>query len=158
MPRRPQPTQLKVLRGNPGKRPLNRAEPVPSAEGIAPPDWLAGAALLKWEELLPLLRDVRVVTRVDIGALARYCDCWAWWRRCREVIDREGDTLVMLDDHGNEKYRQQRPEVGIVNKLAVQLSRLEAEFGLTPAARAGLQSAPHDQTDELADFFQTHGA
>jgi P27 family predicted phage terminase small subunit len=158
MPRRPQPTQLKILRGNPGKRPLNRAEPLPSADGITPPKWLAGSALDKWNELLPLLQEVRLMTRADIGTLARYADTWAWWRRCREVIEREGDTLVIRDDRGNEKYRQQRPEVGIVNKLAQQLGRLESEFGLSPAARAGLQSAPHEAPDELTQFFSTHGA
>lgn len=158
MPRRPQPTQLKILKGNPGKRPLNRAEPVPPADGIEPPEWLAGAALDKWRELLPLLQDVRLMTRADVGTLARYCDTWGWWRRCREVIDREGDTLVICDDHGNEKYRQQRPEVGIVNKLAQQLGRLEAEFGLSPAARAGLQAAPPEAFDDLTEFFKSHGA
>lgn len=158
MPRRPEPTRLKILKGNPGKRPLNGAEPVPPADGIVPPAWLAGAALERWNELLPLLQEVRLMTRADIGTLARYADTWAWWRRCREVIDREGDTLVIRDDHGNEKYRQQRPEVGIVNRLAQQLGRLENEFGLTPSARAGLQSAPHEAPDELTEFLKTHGA
>jgi P27 family predicted phage terminase small subunit len=158
MPRRPQPTRLKILKNNPGKRPLNRAEPSPPTDGIEPPAWLTGVALDKWNELLPLLQEVRLMTRADIGTLARYVDTWAWWRRCREVIEREGDTLVMRDDQGNEKYRQQRPEVGIVNRLAQQLCRLENEFGLSPASRAGLQAVPQEAPDELTEFLKTHGA
>lgn len=34
---------------------------------------------------------------------------------------------------------QQWPQVAIANKLAQQLSRLEAEFGMTPSARSRIQ-------------------
>jgi P27 family predicted phage terminase small subunit len=159
MPRRPQPTSLKVLRGNPGKRRLNDAEPQPPADGIQPPAWLAGDALAKWSELVPILQSVGLLTRADVGPLSRYCDTWAWWRRCREVIDRDGDTVVVRDDAGRVKWGQQRPEVGIVSKLAQQMSRLEAEFGLSPSARSAIH-CPVQQTprDELEEFFAIHGA
>jgi len=158
MPRRPQPTQLKVLRGNPGKRPLNPMEPMPSVDGISPPDWLQGDGLAKWNELVPILQAVRVLTQADTGPLARYCDSWAWWRRCRETIQREGDTFVARDEAGNVKWSQQRPEVGICSKLAQQLHRLEVEFGLTPSARSNLHAPSPQPVDELDEFFSRHGA
>ncbi len=159
MPRRPQPTSLKVLRGNPGKRRLNDAEPQPPADGVQPPAWLTGDSLAKWNELVPLLRSVGLLTQADVGPLARYVDCWAWWRRCREVIERDGDTVVVRDDAGRVKWAQQRPEVGIVSKLAQQMHRLEAEFGLTPAARSTIHVSPKQTPrDELDEFFAIHGA
>jgi len=158
MPKRPQPTALKILRGNPGKRRLNAAEPKPRADGIQPPAWLTGDALAKWSELFPILQAVGLLTRADVGPLARYCDTWAWWRRCRDVIDRDGDTVVVRDDAGNVKWSQQRPEVGIVSKLAQQMHRLEAEFGLTPAARSAIQVSTETPRDELEEFFAIHGA
>jgi P27 family predicted phage terminase small subunit len=158
MPKRPQPTALKLLRGNPGKRPLNTAEPKPRADGIQAPAWLNADARAKWNELFAVLQSVGLLTQADAGPLARYCDTWAWWRRCRETIEREGDTLVIRDDSGNEKYRQQRPEVGIVNKLAQQMHRLECEFGLTPAARSTMHVLPETPRDELEQFFAIHGA
>jgi P27 family predicted phage terminase small subunit len=158
MPRRPQPTALKILRGNPGKRPLNAAEPKPAADGVVPPAWLAQDALEKWHELSPILLAVGVLTRADVGPLARYCDTWAWWRRCRDVIDRDGDTVVVRDNAGNVKWSQQRPEVGIVSKLAQQMHRLESEFGLTPSARSAIHVSPEAPRDELEEFFAIHGA
>lgn len=158
MPRRPQPTALKVLRGNPGKRPLNASEPRPPAGDIQPPAWLSEESLSKWNELVPLLTAVGILTQADVGPLARYCDCWAWWRRCREVIDRDGDTVVVRDEAGRVKWSQQRPEVGIVSKLAQQMHRLEAEFGLTPSARSAIHAPPKQPHDELEAFFQAHGA
>ena len=38
--RKPKPTALKVLEGNPGKRPLNDREPVPPRAALKCPAWL----------------------------------------------------------------------------------------------------------------------
>jgi hypothetical protein len=42
--RRPKPTRLKLITGNPGKRPLNRNEPNPKRIIPACPDFLQGEA------------------------------------------------------------------------------------------------------------------
>ena len=39
--RKPVPTRLKVIRGNPGKRALNKNEPQPAGELADPPDWMS---------------------------------------------------------------------------------------------------------------------
>ena len=38
--RKPKPTALKLLEGNPGKRPLNEHEPIPPTGKIRCPSWL----------------------------------------------------------------------------------------------------------------------
>ena len=155
---RPEPTIVKLARGNPGKRALNRNEPTPPADAVKPPSWLTGDALAKWRELVPLLTAVRLMTNADVGPLARYCDTWSWWRRVREEIQRDGDVMTIRDRDGNPTYHQQHPRVSIANKLASHLSALEREFGLSPAARSGLHAAPDSPRDELTDFFSNHGA
>ena len=50
--RKPKPTAIKKLEGNPGKRKLNSKEPVPEKGMSACPDWLMqGAYLLRWLDL-----------------------------------------------------------------------------------------------------------
>ena len=49
--RRPQPTRLKVLRGNPGQRRLNTREPKIQPGVPNPPDWLGDEAFEKWNEV-----------------------------------------------------------------------------------------------------------
>lgn len=52
--RRPKPTARKALAGNPGKRALNKDEPVfTPIKGVEPPEWFA-------EEDLPLWGDTVV--------------------------------------------------------------------------------------------------
>lgn len=139
---KPTPTELRILRGNPSKRPLNASEPQPPASGIVMPEHLGEVAARRWGELLPMLQATRVMTRADVEALARYCDTYEWWLAVRAKLKAEGDTYPILNDGGEIKYIAQRPEVSIAHKLATQLRQLEADFGLSPAARVSLKVEP----------------
>jgi P27 family predicted phage terminase small subunit len=156
---RPQPTKLKVLRGNPGCRRLNQQEPEPPHDGVVMPSHLGSVAQEKWRHLLPLLQAVKVMTRADVEALARYCDTYEWWLATRAKLRTEGDTYPILNDAGQVKYIAQRPEVSIAHKLAAQLRQLEQDFGLNPSARSSLSIGKEQKpTDEVEEFFKLHGA
>jgi len=150
---RPQPTSLKILRGNPGCRPINAAEPKPPADGIAMPPHLGEMAAARWRELLPMLQATRVMTRADVEALARYCDTYEWWLAVRAKLKAEGDTYPILNDGGQVKYIAQRPEVSIAHKLAQQLRQHEADFGLSPAARVSLKVESDAQQESTIEKF-----
>ncbi len=106
------------------------------------PGHLGPVAQAKWREVLPLLLGVKVMTDADVEALARYCDTYEWWLATRAKLRKEGDTYPILNDGGEIKYIAQRPEVSIAHKLATQLRQLEADFGLSPAARVSLKVEP----------------
>lgn len=148
------PTKLKVLRGNPGCRRLNKNEPLPSTDGVVMPDHLGDVAVTKWNDILPLLQAIKVMTRADVEALARYCDTYEWWLATRATLKREGDTYPILNDKGEVKYIAQRPEVSIAHKLATQLRQLEQDFGLNPSARTGLtvEKESHQNQDDARMF------
>jgi P27 family predicted phage terminase small subunit len=145
---RPQPTELKLLRGNPGRRAINKAEPKPAADGVVMPSNLGPVAVEKWQQVLPLLQAVKVMTKADVEALARYCDTYEWWLATRARLKSEGDTYPILNDKGEIKYIAQRPEVSIAHKLAAQMRQLEQDFGLNPSARTGLHVQEQKQADE----------
>lgn len=96
---------------------------------------------------------MKVLTRIDTYALSRYCHLWARWRKLERTIADHGETSSIETKHGS--YEQQRPEVGIANKLMVLLARLEAEFGMTPASRSRVEvsgSQDDEETNGLAAF------
>jgi P27 family predicted phage terminase small subunit len=150
---KPTPTKLKILRGNPGCRPINADEPQPPVDGIAMPEHLGEVAAARWGELLPMLQSTRVMTRADVEALARYCDTYEWWLATRAKLKKEGDTYPILNDGGEIKYIAQRPEVSIAHKLATQLRQLEADFGLSPAARVSLKVEPDAPQESTLQKF-----
>jgi len=80
----PKPTYLRILEGNPSKRPLNRNEPQPPpVETLDPPDYLGGHAATEWCRIVPGLSAMRLLTIADIPALAAYCVAYARWREAR---------------------------------------------------------------------------
>lgn len=62
--RKPKPTAVKKLEGNPGKRKLNTKEPVPAKGMPACPDWLMPEAKKEWERLAKLMNQMGVLTEV----------------------------------------------------------------------------------------------
>ena len=129
--RKPKPTAVKKLEGNPGKRKLNSKEPVP-AKGIpACPDWLMQEAKKEWERLAELMNQMGVLTEVDMAAFAAYCQSYARWKEAQEHITSGGSTFET--DKG---YQQQTPWVGIANTNQKLMLQAASEFGLTPSSRS----------------------
>ncbi len=91
--RKPKPTVLRRLAGNPGKRGYNHAEPVPP-EGLPDcPSHLSEVARAEWDRIAQALYDMGVVTLVDRAALAAYCQAWGRWVEAEEKLK---ETPVML--------------------------------------------------------------
>jgi phage terminase small subunit len=71
--RRPKPTRVKVLTGNPGKRPLNHSEPRPELSVPECPTQLGPVAQQEWSRLVGELTKLRMLTNLDRAALGAYC-------------------------------------------------------------------------------------
>ena len=153
--RGPKPTPTKILKIRGSWRAETRdGEPVADGD-VARPIWLKGQAQKKWDELVPILKRMDVIGEIDAGSLARYCDAWAWWRKLKKFIDQNGETARVVDkikisqgktSEGKDgaafeelAHDELRPEVNIILKLAGILSKLESDFGLSPAARTNIK-------------------
>lgn len=149
----PVPTELLKLRGS-TKANARKGEPQPRKNKPKMPSHMSDGAKAVWRAVVPMLEHMQVLTEVDGMALERYCVAFARWRECERVIDEQGAVMEFAKDGGT--YAQQRPEVGISNKLATMLLRLEQEFGLTPAARARLRTETEQNakgSNGAAEFF-----
>ena len=132
---KPQPTHLKMVRGNPGKRKLNDQEPQPDMEMPQPPPMLSAEALTQWEVVAPQLHQMGVLTMIDASALEMYCVAYGNWYAAQEKI-KEFGPLVMA----RSGYLQQSPYMQIANKAFEQMRAMLPEFGMTPSSRSGLKT------------------
>ena len=146
---RPEPTILKIAKGNPGKRQLNKQEPKPETDGIEPPAWVTGVSLKKWHEIVPKLIAMGVMTNADIEAIARYCTMHEHYVKYLDQVRRGLDVLVIRDEKGKVKYMQSTPAATMVTKLAQSMLRIEQEFGLTPSARTGIVADKKTNKEEI---------
>ena len=86
--RKPKPTALKVLEGNPGKRPLNNKEPQPEKKAPRCPSWLEPEAKKEWKRMAKTLEAIGVLTQVDKAAYAGYCQAYARWKEREEFLSK----------------------------------------------------------------------
>lgn len=103
-----------------------------------------------FNELADCLFASRVVTRRDRNALARYCQLLVQWDDAEEFRKKYGPTIVVTKTHpvtGQEKIigTKMHALVKDSRQLAQLLLKLEAEFGMTPAARAGFGQIQNNQ-------------
>jgi P27 family predicted phage terminase small subunit len=152
--RRPKPTALKALEGNPGKRPLNRSEPKPS--GIPKcPSHLDKEAKREWRRISAELIALGLLTSVDRAALAAYCAAYSRWVAAETNVQKHG-TVIKSPKSG---YPIQNPYLGVANRALDQIRQFAIEFGLTPASRSRLHVDPSkgDQ-DPFSAFMAELGA
>jgi P27 family predicted phage terminase small subunit len=125
---RPEPTALKLARGNPGKRPINQDEPELAAAAIKPPTGLSRAARSEWMRLAPELIGAGVLTVGDNAVFREYCEIVGELETLRKLVKRTG--------HVDAK------KLGYVRDLKdmrALLKQFAAELGLTPTSRSGVK-------------------
>ena len=140
---RPMPTHLKLLHGNPGKRPLNKNEPKPARadEPPEPPAFLSGFAAEEWRRISVEAYRLELLTEVDIMALAAYCDAYERWRTAKETVAAMAERdpvmhgLIVRTQSGGAAAN---PLVWIAANAARDMVRYAAEFGIR---RAGIETA-----------------
>jgi P27 family predicted phage terminase small subunit len=150
--RKPKPTHLKLLEGNPGHRPINLAEPKPRAGLPSCPSHLNAAAKAEWKRLVVELQAIGILTRIDRAVLAGYCQAWGRWVEAEEKL-KETPPLIRTP----AGYVQLSPWLTIANRERELMLRYMAELGLTPSSRTRLSvdrpggGVPED--DPLAEFL-----
>jgi P27 family predicted phage terminase small subunit len=137
---------LKLLRGNPGKQALNKAEPQPLIEPEPPdaPAFLLGHAADEWYSVAAELHRLKLLSRVDTQVLAAYCHAYGTWRYAVEVLNemaaRDPATHGLLVK-GNKGGAIQNPMWFTARQAAKDMVRYAAEFGFSPAARCRISNA-----------------
>lgn len=143
----PEPTALKRLKGNPGKRALNDSEPRPAATMPRCPSHLQGEARAEWKRVAKTLHQSGLLTQVDRAALAIYCQAWARWVKAEAQVARHGE--VVKSAAGNV---MQNPYLSIANRAMKQMREMARELGMTPSARSQIKVQPLDEPS-LADLL-----
>lgn len=153
--RLPTPTALKILQGNPGKRPLNSAEPQfdPASPDI-PPE-LEGPnnehARAEWERVVPQLIAAGVAKRIDRTGLIAYCFEYQKWIESEQKIRTTG--MFIKTKIG---YLTINPYVRISKISLENMLRFMAEYGMTPSARVRIKvdaKSLDNGKDPLSEFL-----
>ena len=154
--RKPKPSAIKRLEGNPGKRALNEREPVPQKKAPKCPLWLEVEAKKEWRRTARQLEELGILTEVDMAAFAGYCQAYARWKDAEDFISRHG-TIVKTPSG----YWQQVPQVSIAQTYLKIMNKFAEQFGLTPSSRSRIiasDGGPTDAADEMENLLGGGGS
>jgi P27 family predicted phage terminase small subunit len=138
----PEPPHLRLLKGNPGKRPVRSPpEPTRAEQCPPPPAHLSEYARQEWEAVAPELFRLGLLTVLDTSTLAIYCSAAAQLRQAEEAIeqmakrDPRGHALTIEGSAGSQVTN---PLLRIASSARADMQRIGTQFGLTPNGRLRL--------------------
>lgn len=155
--RPPLPKNVHLLRGNPSKlSPAELAGGVnPTVEIPQPPAHLSGEALAEWDRITSALAKIGLVSTIDRGALAMYCQHWATYVHAQEKLAELKGELVVRHPNG---FEGPSPWLAIAAKAGESCRRLLVEFGMSPSSRsrvkAGSQPDLFGDDDGIGSYFR----
>ena len=146
---KPKPTALRLIEGNPSRRPFNKNEPKPAPVIPKCPRHLNAAAKVEWKRIAKTLHKLGLLTEIDGGQLALYCQAWGRWVEAEAALKKNG-TVIKSPKTG---WQVKSPYLMVANKAMEQMQRALSEFGMSPASRARVQAAGASRDEEGADLL-----
>lgn len=169
--RKPTPSHLRLVQGNRGKRPINKAEPMPARSRPSAPAHISDAAREVWGQAVLILDEMGVLTRADVFAVEVLCEALADHRACGETIRECAASARSAAEGGEESdfttdgryYRtinqaggvmwRSHPAVSLRSDADRRVKAWCAEFGLTPSARSRIVTGEATPDEITARFF-----
>jgi P27 family predicted phage terminase small subunit len=129
--RRPKPTWLKIVAGNPGKRPLNDDEPQPIGDLLDPPEWFSDSQKEGWRYAIASAPP-GLLKRLDRSVLTVWVGAEALHREASIKVTQFG-SVIKAPVTGTP---MQSPYMAIMNKQAMIMLKSSAELGFSPSSRS----------------------
>lgn len=143
--RKPKSLEMKLLSGNPGRRPLSLPSDAPfTAAPLEKPEWLDAYASQEWDRLVSTL--ARILSPASAGMVLIAVDAYSEWMRAVAAIEKEGETYTTVNVH-NQEFVRPRPEVAMRSSARKAYFQALSELGASPVAHTRVHTLPDPQTE-----------
>jgi len=148
----PTPTKIRILNGNPSRRPLPTNEPQFSPGVPDLPVGMSVGARKQWDGLVGEMANSCVLRRVDGGALAMLCEDLAMLdtlrrglaAQAREITKKAKEKQQQLSGNALtalSRTTEGRRTLSTIRELSAQIIIQRREFGLTPSSSTRVQAS-----------------
>jgi P27 family predicted phage terminase small subunit len=154
--RKPTPTVLRLLRNNPGKRPINAHEPEPGdLSTLCPEELTDPVSRADLDRAIVPAIEIGQITAADRSFAIAHCELWATWRSQLSDAGRHAHVISA----GKNKYPMPNPARMMANKTLLLLAKVDAELGFTPSSRSRVSTKKKSAGNKKKErFFGTgHG-
>lgn len=132
------PTHLRVLEGNPGKRPFNPVEAkVPLVKKLPVPEYFDAERRRIWNEVCDELANMNGLSSVDYQMILLYVDSVADCQRLiKKMIELQDSIVPVIGKDGKPRGVKTSPYFSQLIAQKTVALRFANHFGMTPSARA----------------------
>ena len=128
MSQKPKPTQLRIIEGNRGHRPIPN-NPQPKLVYEKPPKWLDREGRREWRRRGKELYNLGILTELDLSAFGAYC---YWYSEFVQATDKS--------------YKKEAGH---------QMRMFMVEFGMTPSSRTKIHVQEKDDEGGMRELLRT---
>jgi P27 family predicted phage terminase small subunit len=154
--RKPIPTHLKILRGNPGKRRLNEREPKSNDPLPECPEHLTSEQRAAWNTFAQSLRSAKIATGLDAAALELLASAYARYLDAASRVAQAGAVWVAKSDADLPTFAYS-PYYNVMNREWKKVAEMLREFGMTPSSRTRISAGPADDAIDEFEKFRRRG-
>lgn len=149
--RKPKDLEMKLLSGNPGKRPTATGESSGSdapftASKLTKPRGLDKYASKEWDRIVSTLAPI--LSPASAGMVLVACDAYSEMMQAMDALKTGGLTYTTVSPKGPAMTRE-RPEVGIKSRARRAYHQALAELGASPVAHTRVKKLPGETQPEL---------
>jgi P27 family predicted phage terminase small subunit len=138
------PTHLRLLEGNPSKRPISASEPVCNLPPVKPRVVeTSPVASAEWDRVLAAMPP-NLYSALDVSLLSIYALSWCMLDKAQHALITDGVVVQ------TPKGRMSHPALRAWRNASDTLTRCADRLGLHPGARASLQIP--ERGTELSKF------
>lgn len=152
--RKPKSKHLKILTGNPGKRPLSSARTATSSNEEAfiqgeleKPAILDEYESAEWDRITS--DGAQVLSCADAGMVLVACSAYSDIMIARHALNEAGSRTYETENKAGGVMIRQRPEVAMLQNAITAYHRALAELGLSPVAHTRVKKLPETNQTEL---------
>lgn len=147
------PTHLRLVKGNPSKRAINKNEPKPPSGVPQIPKHFDKRGKYWFKRMGEELDAVGVMSTLDAKALELLVEAYTEYRHHCEVLDEEGYTYQTGSATG-EKIVKAHPAAAMKADVWKRIRAMLSEFGMTPASRSKVEIKAPGEEDPFAEFLK----
>jgi P27 family predicted phage terminase small subunit len=147
---KPKPTQLKLVTGNPGKRPLNKSEPIAPGRLLAAPEWMTQSQRDGWDYAIKNAPQ-GLLRRLDRSILTTFVVAEDFHREAAVNLAKSGPLVKRK----KTQTEVQSPYLLVLNRQAQIMLRAAEQLGFSPSSRSRIvfNAAPDQAPSDPAERF-----
>ena len=125
------------------------------------PSWLSDRAKQEWKRIAPELERYGLLTKMDRGALAGYCEnlalCAIATEAIRAYYKAHKKLTYEYENKAGAVNEVPIPEIKIAREAWLLMHRFEVEFGLTPSSRTRINLPEKHSPEDFERWLNGEG-